>query len=320
MTGVSAPSGEFDLIRRHFAPLALPAGLDLRDDAAVFAVPSGCELVATTDTIVAGIHYLEDEAPASIARRLLRVNISDLAAMGADPLGYLLSTALPAGVDDAWLAAFAAGLAADQAEFGIGLLGGDTVAARGAAVFGLTALGTVPAGQALRRAGARVGDTIYVTGTIGDAALGLLAARDALPELAPVLAAALEARYRQPEPRLGAGRALRGHASAAADVSDGLVADLGHVCTASQVAAVVESARVPLSPAARAAIAADTGRLVTALTGGDDYELVFTAAGALPDLGVVVTAIGRIEAGQGVRVLGPDGAPLALDRAGYRHF
>jgi len=319
---------EFERIRRFFAPLAAPGALGLRDDAALIDGPDGQHYVLTADAIVEGVHFLSDDPPAQVAQKLLRVNLSDLAAKGAVPVGYMLVTALPRARDEAWLAAFAAGLAADQVSFGIGLLGGDSTATDGPATLSVTALGRVPAGRAVLRSGAQSGDDVYVSGTLGDAALGLQALRG---ELAGVAAAArdfLAGRYRLPQPRLALGQRLVGIAHAMMDISDGLVADLGHIAEASSVGAVIEAALLPLSPAARAIIAADPLRLSAALSGGDDYELLFTAgteadaalAALAGELALPLTRIGRIEAGRGVEVLDDRGEPLAVPVAGYRHF
>jgi thiamine-monophosphate kinase len=326
---VPAPD-EFELIRRLFAPLAThPGALDLRDDAAVLDCPPGTSLVMTTDAIVAGVHYLVDDAPDLVARKLMRVNLSDLAAMGAAPVGVLLAACFAKDAEFVWMERFAAGLGQDCAQFKVALLGGDTVATPGPATFALTAIGTVTTGRELRRSTARIGDRIWVSGTIGDGAFGLAAARGEAGALDPAHRAYLAGRYRLPEPRLALGRALIGVATAAMDVSDGLVGDLAHICEASGVGAVVAAERVPLSDAVRAAIAAGLEQgLGTALTGGDDYELLFTAPpgaeGGLRaianDLGLRLTLIGEIIAGSGVRVDGPGGAPLALPQRGYRHF
>jgi thiamine-monophosphate kinase len=309
---------EFALIARHFRPLAGPGALDLADDAAVLAVPSGRELVATADAMVAGVHFLPDDPPDLVARKLLRTNLSDLAAMGAAPLGYLLTVSVPRGTPDSWFAAFAAGLARDQAEFAIPLLGGDTTATPGPVSLSLTALGTVASGAAVRRAGARPGHLLFVTGTIGDGALGLAALRGAVADPAGFLAD----RYRLPRPRLGIAR--HGVVAAALDVSDGLVQDVGHLCRAGGCAAEIRAADLPLSPPARAAL---PGALPLILTGGDDYELAMAvppeqeaalrqAAGAVP-----VTCIGRFIAGPPrVDVYGPDGAKLPLAAGGWSHF
>jgi thiamine-monophosphate kinase len=319
---------EFERIRRFFRPLAGAAALGLADDAAVIDPPPGRQLVATVDAVVAGVHFLPEDAPELVARKLLRVNLSDLAAMGAAPLGYLLTTALPAECGEDWLAGFAAGLSSDQAEFGIALLGGDSVATPGPASFTLTALGTVAAGAAIRRAGAQPGDLVYVSGTLGDAALGLAALRGGLASLAPEHRAFLVDRYHLPRPRLALGARLAGIARAMIDVSDGLVADLGHVSEVSQVAAAIEAERVPLSPAAREAVRRDPALLSLVLSGGDDYELAFSAppemAAGMAELaqaaGVPLARIGRIERGAGVRVYDAAGREVALVAAGFRHF
>ncbi len=301
-----------------FAQLAAPEALGLADDAAVFAPPSGRELVISTDAIVQGVHFLANDPPSLVARKLLRVNLSDLAAMGAVPLHYLLTVSVPRATPAAWFAAFAAGLALDQAEFGISLLGGDTTSTPGPISLSATVIGHVAPGQALRRAGAQAGDGLWVTGTVGDAALGLLALQGALPDPGGVLAE----RYHLPQPRLGL--CLAGIAAAAMDVSDGLVQDAGHLARASGLGVEIMAGAVPLSPAARAA-----SRLDVCLTGGDDYELLL----AVPDAratalqaecgraGVAVTRIGSFAAGApSVRVVSPEGKQLNLPQDGWSHF
>jgi thiamine-monophosphate kinase len=320
--------GEFERIRRFFAPLAGPGALGLRDDAALIDGPDGQQYILTADAIVEGVHFLSDDPPAQVAQKLLRVNLSDLAAKGAVPVGYLLVTALPRAHDEGWLEAFAAGLAADQASFGIALLGGDSTATDGPATLSITALGRVASGRAVLRSGARPGDRVYVSGTLGDAALGLQALRGELPGIAGGARDFLAERYRLPQPRLALGQRLVGIAHAMLDISDGLVADLGHIVEASGVGAVIEAALLPLSPAARAVVAADPLRLSAALSGGDDYELLFTAAAEadaaltafVDQLGLPLTRIGRIEAGSGVEVVDDRGEALAVPVAGYRHF
>ena len=316
-------AGEFELIRRHFAPLAAPSALGLRDDAATLAPPPGDELVLTVDAMVQGVHFLPDDAPALVARKLLRVNLSDLAAKGARPLGYLLSAAWTAELPEDWIAAFAGGLAEDQRQFGCPLLGGDTVSTPGPLWFSLTAIGCVEAGSMLRRDGARPGDLVFVSGSIGDGALGLRAIRGELPHLDEADRGLLADRYRLPQPRVALGPRLVGLASAAMDVSDGLVADLGPLAEASSVAAVIETAQVPLSPAGFRA-----DRLELALTGGDDYEILFTAspdaeaaiAALAGELSLPLTRIGRIESGAGVTAVNRAGAPIELISRGWRHF
>ena len=311
---------EFALIARHFASLAGPGALGLGDDAAVFAPPPGRELVVAADAMVAGVHFLPDDPADLVGRKLLRVNLSDLAAMGAVPLHYLMTVSAPRATPDAWFAGFAAGLAADQREFGLTLLGGDTTTTPGPLTLSLTILGHVAPGTALRRNGARDGDLIFVTGTIGDGALGLLAARGELPDADGFLAG----RYRRPQPRLALGARLHSIAHAAMDVSDGLVQDLSHLCRAAGLAAVIEAGRVPLSPPARAA-----DRRELCLTGGDDYELLLAVpperaaalAAASAATFIPVTRIGAFHAGPpAVTVRAPDGTPIPLARGGWSHF
>ena len=322
--------GEFDLIARFFEPLsrAAPGAFALGNDGALLTPAAGASLVVTKDLMVAGVHYPEGEEPAVLARRLLRVNLSDLAAMGATATAYALGLALPEGTDDTWVEAFAAGLARDQEAFGVALLGGDTVATRGPAVLSLTAFGTVEGDACLTRTGAGVGDDIYVSGTIGDAALGLRAVQGGLAALPPEDRAALAERFRLPEPRLALGAALVGLATSAIDVSDGLVADLGHISERSGVAARIAAEDVPLSDPARRALAGGEVEIADLMTGGDDYELLFCAPpsgrGDIDVLcnrfGLALTRIGVTEPGQGVTVVDADGQLLALARAGYRHF
>ena len=311
---------EFALIARHFRPLAGPGSLDLTDDAAILASPPGRDLVIAADAMVGGVHFLTDDPADLVARKLLRTNLSDLAAMGADPLGYLMTVSAPTTTPDGWFAAFAAGLAADQKEFGITLLGGDTTSTPGPVSLSVTILGTVLPGQAIRRAGAAPGDGIWVSGTIGDGALGLLALTGRLKDPTNYLAD----RYRLPHPRLALGRRLHGIASAGMDVSDGLVQDLGHICRASGVAAEIDATAVPLSNAARAA-----NMLERCLTGGDDYELLIAVPPTrerqlrkvAADSGIPVTRIGRFLAGAPrVTVHGSDGVEMRLERGGWSHF
>jgi thiamine-monophosphate kinase len=225
-----------------------------------------------------------------------------------------LTTTLPDRCDEAWLEAFARGLGEDQASFSFPLLGGDTTRIEGPAVLSAMALGAIPRGAIVRRAGARPGDLVGVTGTLGDGALGLLAIRGELDFLEPADRAALARRYRLPEPRLAEGNALLGTAHAMLDISDGLVQDLGHLCAASGVGAVVELERLPVSPPARRAIAARPALIQAVLGGGDDYELVFAAPEPR------FTVIGRIERGEGVRVVDGTGKEVEVAAPGYRHF
>nr|WP_294522716.1 thiamine-phosphate kinase [uncultured Rhodopila sp.] len=311
---------EFSLIARHFLALADPGALGLADDAAVLTPPPGRELVLSADAMVAGVHFLPDDPPETVGRKLLRVNLSDLAAKGAVPLGYLMTVSTPKDTPDSWFAGFAKGLARDQATYGVTLLGGDTTSTPGPISLSLTIIGHVAPGTAVLRSGARPGDEIWVTGTIGDGALGLQAALSKLPDSDGYL---LD-RYRLPQPRIGL--ALAGIASAAMDVSDGLVQDLGHLCRGGGVAAEIEAARVPLSEAARAAGAA---WLETCLTGGDDYELLLAVpaqrrAALVAEsgrAGVAVTRIGTFRPGPpDVTVRLASGEPMALTKGGWSHF
>lgn len=314
-------SGEFELIERLLAPLAGEGAFGLTDDAAVLPrLSHGEAWVATKDAMVAGVHFLAEDPPDLIARKLLRVNLSDLAAMGARPKGYLLAFALTDDCDDDWVTGFVAGLQADQELYDICLYGGDTVSTPGPLTLSLTALGSVHRGRELRRNGARPGDAVYVSGTVGDAALGLLVLQD---RLRPAFEdrEVLISRYRLPVPRVELGPALIGTATACQDVSDGLAADLGHIARRSGVGMVIEADNVPVSPAARGAMAADPRLAMTPFTGGDDYELVFTAPEGAPppDAGVPVTRIGRVVEGEGVRFLSA-GQTLDLGDGGWRHF
>jgi thiamine-monophosphate kinase len=322
------PLGEFERIARFFAPLAAPGALGLVDDVALIPGPPGEQYVLKTDAIVEGVHFLPDDPPAQIAQKLLRVNLSDLAAKGATPLGYLLVTALPKSRGDDWLEQFAAGLAADQARYGIGLLGGDSVATPGPATLSVAAIGRIATGRAVLRRGARPGDHVYVSGTLGDSALGVLAAKGMDLGVAAADRDFLVDRFRLPQPRLNLGSRLVGVASAMMDISDGLVADLGHMSQVSGVSAVIEMARLPLSSAGRAAISHDPARIRSALGGGDDYELLFSAPSEAEtvllllsrELGLSITSIGRFESGQGVRVLDRSGNDVKVEVAGYEHF
>jgi thiamine-monophosphate kinase len=305
---------ERDLIARLLAPLATsPVARGLADDGAVFTPPLGRDLVFTHDVLAAGVHYLPGDPASDVAWKLLAVNLSDLAAMGARPAGVLLGLGLSAAEDEAWLTAFTAGLGRGLARWGVALWGGDTVAGLGAAVLGLTAVGTVEPGRALSRAGAKPGDGVWVSGTIGDAGLGLAIARgEAAPDKV------LLNRFRRPEPRLALGQALAEVATAAMDVSDGLLIDAERLAAASGVAVTVELARLPVSDAAAARVLRDDAGLLALATAGDDYELLFTlppgAAGA-PG----TTRVGTVAAGSGLTVAGLDGHRVQPERLGYEH-
>ena len=327
-------SGEDRLIARYFKPLAThPGALGLVDDAAAIAPPAGCDLVLTVDGIVGGVHFFPDDPPDTVARKALRVNLSDLAAKGAKPLGFLLTLALPKEIGDAWLAPFARGLGADADFFGCPLFGGDTDRTPGPITISIAVFGAVPHGRMVRRSGAVPGDRVVVTGTVGDAALGLLQRRNPAAAgrwgLTRGQSDHLAARYLVPEPRNAIAEFLGNYASAAMDVSDGLAGDLAKLCRASDVAAEIEVARVPLSEAARTVIAKEPALIETIVTGGDDYEvLACVPAGKLDEFrhkssaaGVAVTEIGHVVAGHGTaRFLGRDGKPLALAHPSFSHF
>jgi thiamine-monophosphate kinase len=329
-----AASGEERLIERYFRPLARhPGAFGLIDDAASVTPPAGCDLVLTADGIVAGVHFLPGDPPDAIAKKALRMNLSDLAAKGARPLGFLLTLALPEEVGAKWLAPFARGLGADADAYGCPLLGGDTVRTPGPVTISVAAFGAVRRGRMIRRAGAKPGHHVVVTGTIGDAALGVLLRRgDASGKrwgLTRRAQGQLEGRYLVPQPRTAVADLIAAHASAAMDVSDGLAGDLAKLCRASNVTAEIEIARVPLSDAARAALGRDPPLIETILTGGDDYEIVAavparkveTLRRAAAAVGVPVRKIGQLAAGQGgARFLARDGKPLAFARPSFSHF
>lgn len=331
--GRGRPS-ESEIIVRYFAPLAsAPGARGLFDDAASLGLPAGRELVLTTDAVISGVHVPEKEEPGAIARKALRVNLSDLAAKAAEPMGYLMVLALPDDWKPAWLEQFVAGLAADQAAFGLSLYGGDTLRTPGPLTVSITAFGHVAAGRMVERGGARPGDRIFVSGSIGDATLGLALRQDARAarrwKLTQEEAAFLRDRYQYPRPRLELRRALSALASAAMDVSDGLVGDLEKMCRASGLAARIESARVPRSGPAQKAIAAEPDLLLNILTGGDDYEILAAVSEAKRMLfveearrvGIPVAEIGRFVAGApGVTVTRPDGKPIRFTHTAYAHF
>ena len=331
MASAQAGSGEDALIARYFRPLATdPGAFDLNDDAAAIT-PSGDDIVVTTDAIVEGVHFLPDDPPDSVARKALRVNLSDLAAKGATPAGFVLTLALRSA-DEAWLKPFAAALGEDAIQFGCPLLGGDTVSTPGPLMISITAFGRVPAGLMVHRSGARPGDRVMVTGTIGDAALGLAVLRGG-----KILAAVSDAvardrligRYRVPQPRLALAAVVRKFASAAMDVSDGLAGDLTKLCGVSGVSAVIDTGSIPLSTAARDLVSRGVAELETLIAGGDDYEILCTVAegrvAAFTDAslqaGVTVSSIGMIVAGGAVpQFLDRQGRELALNQRSYSHF
>ena len=321
------PSGldEFSIIREVFAPLSKSASgaFGLTDDAAIIAPRVGYDLVLTKDTLVAGVHFLASDTPDLIARKCLRVNLSDLAAKGASPLGYLLSCAWPEGTDIDFIRKFAAGLSQDQSEFGLPLLGGDTVRTTGPLTLSITAIGEVPSGQMLLRSGAKAGDHVYLTGTVGDAFVGLRILQGGVPMEATDLESVLLDRYRLPQPRLAMGGALLDIAHASIDVSDGLFADARHLAEASGLQVTIDLQHVPVSKAAQAS-GIDA---LTLAAGGDDYEILFTAppgdAKAIAklgdDFGLGVKRIGQVTKGKGLRVLDGQGNVVEISDYGYEH-
>lgn len=327
---ISTRPGEFAMIEQIFAPLSrsAPGAYGLQDDAASCTLPTGHDMVVTTDTLVESVHFLRNDPADFVARKSLRVNLSDLAAKGAEPIGYLLTISLADWVDTEWLKAFAAGLAADQEEFGIALLGGDTTSTPGPLSLTIAALGSVRRGGILRRGGAEEGDRVFVTGTIGDAGAGLEILKGGGGAPSESDREALIARYRLPQPRLAFGRLLKGLATSALDVSDGLIADLGHIADVSHVKIAVDAARIPLSQPLVNFWGEGEDAILRAATAGDDYEIAFTAPGSLrqtlssasEQAGVALSEIGRVEAGSGVVLLDAGGKALPVGKPGFTHF
>jgi thiamine-monophosphate kinase len=329
MAAYDETSAEDRLIARFFQPIAThPGALGLSDDAAFIKPPPGCDLVLKTDAIIGGVHFFPDDAASAVASKALRVNLSDLAAKGARPLGFLLSLALPKDIGDDWLAAFAEGLRGDAVLFSCPLFGGDTDRTPGPITVSIAMFGSVPEGTMVKRAGAKAGDRVFVSGSIGDAALGLALRKGADWKLASAQRQHLVSRYLLPQPRNALSEAVRTHASSAMDVSDGLAGDLAKLCRTSKVAADIEVSRVPLSDAAKAVLAAHPAVLETMLTGGDDYEIVCSVPAAKVEgfraaaktVNVAVSEIGQIKAGEGARFLGTDGHALTFKRASFSHF
>lgn len=316
--------GEFELIARLFAPLATaPGAFRLEDDVALLRVPKGREVVLKTDAIIEGVHFFPSDPPPSVAQKALRANLSDLAAKGADPIGYLMTLAMPSRVSTRWLRAFCSGLRADQRTYAISLLGGDTTRTAGPLAVAIAAIGTAPRGKTIRRAGARPGDVLFVSGTVGDAGAGLelLKKKRRGPKF-------LIERFHVPQPRLSLGRALRGLATASIDVSDGLLADLGHIADVSRVCIKVRADEVPLSSALRCVWGNNARTVVKAATAGEDYEIAFTCrpehVGRIREAAARaktrVTKIGTVEKGRGIVLLDSKGKPIKTRRRGYTHF
>lgn len=331
---LSRMSGEDRLIAEYFRPLATaPGAMGLRDDAAFFTPPDGHDLVLTKDALVAGVHFFADDPPDTIAQKALRVNISDLAAKGAEPAGFLLALALDGTQDAAWLTEFSRGLASDAREFGCALYGGDTVKTRGPLTISITAFGTLPRGTMVHREGARVGDRVFVCGLIGDAALGLKLRRE--PSLAEAWglradeAEHLVSCYRVPKPRARLASEVRAHATASMDVSDGLVGDLAKLCRASSVSSTIDAAKVPISDAAGSALSREPSLLPLLFTGGDDYAILCTIpvdrCEAFAAAGVAarsdVHEIGVIVAGDAPPCfVGKNGKAMSFRTGSFSHF
>jgi len=316
-------SPEFELIARHFTRPAANAVLGVGDDAALLTVTNGMDLAVSMDTMVSGTHFFPDVNPENLGHKALAVNLSDMAAMGALPYWAVLALTLPA-VDHGWLAAFSKGFFDLAEEHKVSLIGGDTT--RGPLSLTVTIMGEVPAGAALRRGGAKVGNDIWVSGNIGDAALAVAHRHGKLVlEEADYHEAVM--RLYEPSPRVALGQALRGLATAAIDVSDGLLADLTHICRLSGVGATIELANVPVSNIGAKHIESDAGRTAI-VAGGDDYELCFTAHPNSREiindlthmLGIPLTRVGQVKRGKGVSLMGPDGKAVKIDGRGYDHF
>lgn len=324
--------GEFELIERYFAPLSrgAPGALGLVDDACTFSAPPGHELVLTTDAVVSGIHFLPGDPADRVAQKLLRVNLSDLAGKGAKPVGYLLTLGLDPAIDETWVAKFCEGLGRDQSEYNIHLLGGDTVSTPGPLFMSVTAIGTVLQGQSLRRTGAKPGDRILMTGTIGDGYLGLRVLRGDFMGIAADYRQFLVDRYQVPDARVRFGELIgaRPLCHAGMDISDGLVADIGHIARASNCGAIIQAAGLPISKAAAELLAEDPDLLIDLMTSGDDYELLVTApSDTISELqerakvsGTRLTEIGEVVAGKVVKVVDRSGDELNIGRTGFTHF
>jgi len=321
---------EFGLIEKYLAPLAMghKGALSLLDDAAIISSRKDYELIITKDAIAEGVHFLPGTSPELIAKKLLRTNLSDIAAMGGVPKYYLIAAMLTGDIDEKWIGKFSKSLGEEQKIFGIHLIGGDTIKHSGPLSFSLTMMGEVKKGAALKRSGAKPGDGVYVSGTIGDGALGLKILRGEI-KAGKAGEKYLAGRYHIPQPRLDLGRKLVGIASACMDISDGLVADLGHICIASKVSAIIEKEKIPLSPAAKAILKTVPKFWDSIFSGGDDYELLFTVPVAkekelqalAPKLGIAITRIGNIvkKTREKIVVLEKH-QPLRLKNKGYSHF
>jgi len=316
-------NSEFDLIARHFTRPAANAVLGVGDDCALVDITNGMDLAVSTDTMVSGTHFFPDVDPENLGHKALAVNLSDMAAMGAMPYWAMLALTLPS-VDHAWLAAFAKGFFDLAEEFNVSLIGGDTT--RGPLTLTVTIMGEVPTGAALRRSGAKAGNDVWVSGNVGDAALAVAHRHGKLVLNEQDYHEAVMRLY-EPTPRVKLGQALRGMATSAIDISDGLLADLGHICRLSGVGATVDLGSIPVSAIGAKHYSSDAG-LTAIVAGGDDYELCFTAPANARDsiaeltdvLGIPLTRIGQVKRGKGVSLLGADGKPVKIDGRGFDHF
>jgi len=322
--------GEFEIIKTYFSALALSekGAFNLTDDAAVIAIPAGKCIVVTTDTIVQGTHFLSEDSPNNIAAKLLRESLSDLAAMGSIPAYYNLSIAVNSNTKSDWFEAFALGLLADQKKYNITLIGGDTVATSGPITLTITALGLVDKGKTIRRSGAKFDDDIWVSGSIGDAALGLKVATGKLNQISEANKNYLRSRYFKPNPRTLLGPKLVGHVNSAIDISDGLIADLNHICETSNLGAKVQITDIPLSNAAKDVLSIKPDYIDLILGGGDDFELLFTADKSFKKikkkltraLDLNLTKIGSIISGDSIQIFDQYGKIYPLPKFGYAHF
>ena len=322
--------GEFEIIKTYFSPLSRSekGAFNLTDDAAVIEIPDGKSMVVTTDTLVEGVHFLSEDLPKNIAKKLLRVSLSDLAAMGSVPAYYNLSIATKLGTTSEWFKAFSEGLLADQIQFGVTLIGGDTVATSGPLTLSLTAMGFVKKGKAISRSGAKLGDDIWVSGLIGDAALGLRAAKGKLISISEENKNYLISKYTQPIPQTLLGPKLSGHVNSAIDVSDGLIGDLDHICETSKLGANIQITDIPISRAASIIVTEKPHYLDLILSGGDDFELLFTAdksfrtvAKSLTKmLDVSLTKIGVMVSRRSIEIFDENGNKYFIQNNGYTHF
>jgi len=310
---------EFGIVSKYFSPLTknFAGALNLSDDACIFSPDEGYELVITKDVMASDVHFFENDSAFDIAWKLLSVNVSDLAAMGAKPAIYMLGLTLPKGTDEAWLGRFCDGLQKAIEFYGGALAGGDTTSHEGKLILSLTAIGQVKKGSALKRSGATIGDDIYVSGTIGDALLGLLMLKGQMPKEENIIS-----RYHRPTAKIELGQQLAGIATSCIDVSDGLISDMGHICECSNIGAKINIADIPLSEPAQEIVKKYPDVIKDMITGGDDYELLFTASVAMADKIKLlpVTKIGRVIEGRAVIVVDKDNKEIKLDKKGYVHF